>query len=315
MTISAKIIAKSYNPYTRSTITTWELEYPRFIHAEFMTHRMFSRNSASSRAIPVISMLENIKNNPATFVHWGKNQAGMQAKEELQGIDRDAAEYIWKQSMEMACHQAEKMHNLGVHKQIVNRITEPYQHMKVIMTATDMNNWYWLRNHPDAQPEIRKLAHIMQEVDNAHQAVTLAENMWHLPYVKVLYLYENYMFEFPISENSKQVYFDENNAEITLEEALMISASCCAQVSYRKQDGSLEKAELIFKRLVESEPCHASPVEHQAKCFSDSKLGKVSWNYLPEGITHIDRNLNFYSGNLRGWIQYRQLIPNNVKEY
>lgn len=312
--ITAKIIAKSYNPYTHKTITTWELEYPRVIHAEFMTHRVFSRNSASSRAIPVPSMLANIRENPVDFVHWGKNQAGMQAKEELTGADLEAAKHVWLRAMEMACHQAEQMHNLGAHKQIVNRITEPYQHMKVVMTTTERNNWYWLRNHPDADPSIHRLAEIMQAIDKATDAVGMTNGMWHLPYVKVLYRFAPaLLYEFPVSKHDEQVYFDETGKQITLQEALMISASCCAQVSYRKSDGSLEKAETIFRRLIESEPCHASPVEHQAKCFDGSRVGDYSMTW-PEGITHMNRNGEFCSGNFTGWIQHRQLIPNNAKE-
>lgn len=311
--ITAKIIAKSYNSHTHKTITTWELEYIRPIHAEFLTHRMFSRNSASSRAIPVPAMLANIRENPVDFVYWGKNQAGMQAKEELTGTDLEAAKYIWLQAMEMAVHQAEKMHNLGVHKQIVNRITEPYQHMKVVMTTTESNNWYWLRHHTDAQPEIHRLAEIMQAIDKSTDAAWCRAGMWHLPYVNVQYRYAGQLYEFPVSVHDEQVYFDETGKQVTLEQALMISASCCAQVSYRKSDGSLEKAETIFRRLIESEPCHASPVEHQAKCFdnSDSDSYPVTW---PKGITHMNRAGELCSGNFIGWIQHRQLIPNNVKE-
>lgn len=311
--LTAKIIARSYNPYTYKTITTWELEYLRPIHAELLTHRRFSRSSASSRAIPVPAMLANIRENPVDFVYWGKNQAGMQAKEELTGTDLEAAKHTWQQAMEMAVHQAEKMHNLGVHKQIVNRITEPYQHMKVVMTTTEINNWYWLRNHTDAQPEIHRLAEIMQAIDKSTDAAGLTAGMWHLPYVNVQYRYAGQLFEFPVSEHDEQVYFDETGKQVTLEQALMISASCCAQVSYRKSDGSLEKAETIFRRLIESEPCHASPVEHQAMCFDPTGLSYLPSKW-PDGITHMDRKSQFWSGNFCGWIQHRQLIPNNVKE-
>lgn len=149
--ITSKIIAQTRNTYLDKTLTTYELEYPRFIHAELMTHRVFSRNSASSRAIPVKAMLENIQQNLAMPVHWGKNQAGMQAKEELDDAVKAGAIMQWKFAATDALFRANSLNELGTHKQIVNRITEPYQHMKVVVSATEWNNWFALRNHPDAQ--------------------------------------------------------------------------------------------------------------------------------------------------------------------
>jgi hypothetical protein len=133
----------------------------------------------------------------------------------------------------------------------------------------------------------------MRVAQNCSSPIKLSHGQWHLPYVKTTGI-------------GKQFYFDEDNNLISLEEALMISASCCAQASFRKADTSLEKAENVFKRLIESEPVHASPVEHQAMCFDNTY-------YWPEGVTHRDRSGTYWSGNLRDWIQYRQLIPNNAK--
>lgn len=304
--ISAKIIADSQNIYG-GRITTWELEYPRFIHSEFMTHRVFSRNSASSRAIPIERMIQTIEENPAMPIHWGKNQAGMQAKEELDPINIGGAKEMWRLAMVHACFYSQNLHRLGVHKQIANRVTEPFQHMKVVMTTTEHNNWFWLRDHSDAQPEIGGveggLAKLMKEAYDLSTPVVLQEGMWHLPYVKCVY------------DSTDQFYRDENEMSISLEQALMISASCCAQVSYRKSDSSLEKAETIYDRLINSEPCHASPIEHQARAIGPSFDNNVLWipGTWPKGITHIDRDGNLWSGNFRNWIQYRQLIPNNVK--
>ena len=151
--IKAEIIEHSISP-SGVEIITWVLEYPRFIHSEFMTHRGFSRNSASSRAIPIERMIQTIEENPAMPIHWGKNQAGMQAKEELQCGERIAAQEEWMHAMTSAVQHSRNLHELGVHKQIANRVTEPYQHMKVVMTTAESANWYWLRDHPDAQPEI-----------------------------------------------------------------------------------------------------------------------------------------------------------------
>ena len=299
MTVSAKVIKDSISP-DGVRITTLELEYPRIIHSELMTHRVFSRNSASSRAIPVSKVIELVESNPAMPVHWGKNQAGMQAKEELDDLKKEAVRQLWLEAAKQAVSIAKVMADIGGHKQVVNRILEPFQHMKVVVTSTEWANWDWLRDHPDADPTIHALAKEMKRVRNESTPEELFYGEWHLPYVN--------------SERSKvyaeRNYFDEHGEPITLEQARMISASCCAQTSYRKQDGSLEKAEDIFKKLVESEPCHASPVEHQATPAerSDTRL-----EMFEEGVTHRCKDYWTWSGNFRGWIQFRQLLPNNAK--
>lgn len=150
MTISAKVIKDSVPPQG-IRITTLELEYPRIIHSELMTHRVFSRNSASSRAIPVSKVIELVESNPAMPVHWGKNQAGMQAKEELDDLKKEAVRQLWLEAAKQAVSIAKVMADIGCHKQVVNRILEPFQHMKVVVTSTEWANWDWLWDHPDAE--------------------------------------------------------------------------------------------------------------------------------------------------------------------
>lgn len=302
--ITAKILAYSIAP-NGQTIVTWELEYQRFIHGEFMTHRLFSRNAASSRAIPVKSMIAAVQQSPAMPIHWGKNQPGMQAKEELTGFQLDVVQALWQDAANEAAHNAALMDEQGAHKQIVNRILEPFQTMKTVMTATCMDNFFWLRNHEDAQPEIKELARLMWEALESEDPVRLQPGDWHVPYFG-----EGYWLQ---------------GCGIPLEDALAISSSCCAQVSYRRLDDTLEKAQMIFQRLVESEPVHASPFEHQATPMDYTKgrdatiaylTGQV--DYAPDGkvwqkgVTHCDREDNLWSGNFIGWVQHRQLIPNNV---
>lgn len=298
--ITAKIIKDSINP-NGVRITTIEVEYPRFIHAEVMTHRMFSRNSASSRAIPVSKVIEQVENNPAEPVHWGKNQAGMQAKEELTGVTKIAVRDSWLCAAKEIANRANIMSQAGLHKQVVNRLLEPFQTMKVVITATEWNNFWWLRDHPDAQPEIQKLARVMKGEYDYSKPAMLEYGMWHLPYVR------NHINN--IDNKPVQLCFDESDKQISIEEAIQISCSSCAQVSYRKLDTSLEKAKDIYKKLVESEPVHASAFEHVAKC-SEATSGS-----LEDGWTHVDLdNGSIWSGNFRDWVQYRQLIPNHVKK-
>lgn len=316
--IKATIIADSVSSISpESRITTFELEYPRFIHSELMTHRLFSRNAASSRAIPVAKMIEQVRTNPAMPVHWGKNQSGMQAKEELSGTSLILVQQDWCQAAKEAATIAETMSSEEAHKQIVNRLLEPFQWMKTVVTATEFDNFFWLRCHADAQPEIHVLADLMYEAYQNSTPQVLEPGEWHLPYVhstrdgfdNLIYLSKLIEYsEDDITKNKMKVL-----PSISLEQALKISSSCCAQVSYRLLDDSLDKAEMIYDKLVNSVPVHASPFEHQATPMKmqwfNPALGIKDWE---EGVTHADREANLWSGNLKGWIQHRQLIEGNV---
>lgn len=313
--ISAKVIAKSRSSVNGQTVTTFELEYPRFIHSEFMTHRLFSRNAASSRAIPVEKVIEQVEDNPAIPIHWGKNQKGMQAKEEctelvyqkyyseLDGYDGywTPREWAWRFCAKESCKRAKEFSESGYHKQVVNRILEPYQFIKVVVTATSFDNFFWLRCHSDAQPEIKELADCMYKAYQETNAVTLEPGQWHVPYI------ENFM----VNDSGEMEYFDSDGSQITLEEALKVSASCCAQVSYRLLDTSLEKALRIYDTLVNSKPAHSSPFEHAA-----TPMEKPNWrtdeDAWEEGVTHMDREGDLWSGNLKSFVQFRQLLEDHT---
>jgi thymidylate synthase ThyX len=242
--MQVKIVAHSVAEHG-GEIVTFQLRYPRFIHAELMTHRVFSRNASSSRAIPVNKFLEQIRAYPATFVEWGKNEPGMQAKSFLEGQELDEVQRLWILSAKNACHIAEMMCERGAHKQIVNRVTEPYQFMNTIVTATEWDNWFNLRDHPDAQPEIRYLARMMKTALKNSVATQLARDEWHLPYIT-----------------------DYEKGILSVEQQIECSVARCARVSFLNHDGSepvVEKDLKLYARLVGSRPLHASPAEHQAK--------------------------------------------------
>jgi thymidylate synthase ThyX len=313
MTISAKVVADSVSATSGARLTTFELEYPRFVHAEFMTHRLFSRNAASSRAIPVKRAIELILENTAKPIHWGKNQPGMSAKEECEariGADSEFYGYTrqewWEEARDAAILHAQGFDRSGYHKQIVNRLLEPYSHIKVICSATEFDNFFHLRRHPDAQPEIRELADQMWLARENSMPVPLDQGEWHLPYFRDEYT---------------SGFWTERQKDITsLEDAISISASCCAQVSYRKLDDSLEKARDIYKRLVESQPVHASPFEHQATPIEYGPDAPSPFEI--KGVTHFtnlarlglpESIADAWSGNFRGWVQHRHLIPDNTK--
>jgi hypothetical protein len=175
--IRAEVIADSISPAGKR-LTTMQLRYPRFVHAEFMTHRVFSRNASSSRAIPVRKLIEDLRREPAMPVFWGSNRPGMQAGDELIGDDLGQVKACWSFAMEECIHQAEMMVDRGLHKQIANRVLEPWAHINVVVTATEWDNFYALRCHPDAQPEMRALAEAMRDVMQASTPELLEIGRW-----------------------------------------------------------------------------------------------------------------------------------------
>lgn len=291
--IYAKVIADSKHAQTDTRLTTFEVSFPRWILSEFNTHRQLSRNSASSRAIPIQANIDNILNDTAIPVSWGKNQAGMVAGLDVDENTSRLAESIWIEARNNAINSAKQLSDLGIHKQIVNRLIENFTYQKVIVTATEWDNFFWLRNHKDAQPEIRVLAEKMFEIYKSSDPYILKIGEWHTPYF----------------ENG---YWELNNV-VSLDDALKISASCCGQVSYRKSDDSLEKAHKVFDMLNLNNDSddvrkHASPVEHQATPI-DYNI-QYGYDIANFGITHEDSDNNYWSANFKDFIQYRHTIPN-----
>jgi len=278
MTFQAKIVADSI--CTNKRITTVELQYPRFIHGEVMTHRVFSRNAMSSRAIPVSKMIDQVLENPATPVHWGANQPGMQANEELSDVmdetlgtsPKQYVKNLWAHAADQAAQVARRMVALGAHKQVANRILEPFQWMRTLVTATEWENFFELRCHPDAQPEFQHLAYMLRDAMAASTPVAripheVGPDSWHLPYVR---------------DDERRLY--------RVDVLLKLSTARCARVSYLTHDGAnpnVEQDIALYERLVGSSPIHASPCEHQA---------------FPAKFAN-ERSRNFI-----GWVQHRQYI-------
>lgn len=271
-----KVIADSINA-AGNRLTTLALQYPRFIHSELMTHRVFSRNAMSSRAVPVAKMLAQVREAPAMPVHWGANQPGMQASVEV--AELAAAQKLWINAANSAANWAEEMMELGLHKQVANRILEPFQWMRTIVSATEFDNFFELRTHKDADPNIKLLADmILDEVQYYSVPKLLKPGEWHLPYVT--------------EEEAKLVDSETNRSdETTLRGLCKISAARCARVSYLTHDGAspdIEKDLQLFDRLAGARPLHASPLEHQGT----------------PGETN--------TGNFKGWTQFRKLWENEI---
>ncbi len=271
MTITVKVVADSISQRGHR-LTTLQMRYPRMIHAEFMPHRVFSRNASSSRAIPVERMIQDVLDDPAMPVAWGSNKPGMQAGEEctatmafLNIVDGLFYTYTnreaWLWARDRAVEAARAFAKAGYHKQIVNRILEPFGYISVVCTATEWDNFYALRCHPDADPTMRELAVLMKLAMDHSEPAFKQVGEWHLPY-----------------------------GEWWNIDAAMISAARCARVSYLNHDGTKPdpvKDLALAQRLLESK--HMSPFEHQAR---------VTHNIHEDGLW----------GNFTGWDQFRKMV-------
>lgn len=236
MSTLAKVIADSIHT-DGPRLTTLQLRFPRFILPQFLTHRKFSRNAASSRAIPTLRLIEEIEKDPVVPMYWGKNQKGMQAKEEVNLDARLQASATWRDAMDAAIVYARELSSLEIHKQLASRLLEPFAYVSVVCTSTEWDNFFAQRLHHDAQPEIQELASVMLAALRGSSPKTLTAGEWHLPYLR--------------------------DGEMSP----IVSAARCARVSYNKHDGTPATKEedlALFERLVKSDPPHLSPTEHQA---------------------------------------------------
>jgi thymidylate synthase ThyX len=264
---SARIVADSISPAGVRLVTV-EARIHRFVLAELNTHRALSRNSASSRARPVTKVLADVVDDPAMPVEWGRNQSGMQAFERVDAAAAMQADAVWLAARDAAVAHAQQLADIGVHKQLVNRVLEPFLWHVVVVSATEWDNFFAQRCHPDAQPEIRAAAEAMRDAITTSTSAAVADGEWHLPYLR-----DGELDELLAAGHD-------------LEIAKRISVARCARVSYLTQAGVRDwsKDLDLYDRLTTQQPPHASPLEHVAT--PDAKG----------------------TGNFRGWQQLRHLV-------
>jgi len=300
MSFAAKILADSLSP-DGVRLTTFEVTLPRIILSEFNTHRMFSRNSASSRAIPVEKMIKMVQENPYIPSLWGSNQKGMQAGAELSEFNRFEAKMKWIDASVLAVNSAKALQRLGVHKQLTNRLLEPFMWHTCIVTATEWSNFFHLRNNAQAHPDIQTIARMMQELYESSVPIELRYGEWHQPLTDI--------------DTGSEVFarFPDNPIEVLNK----ISVARCARVSYLTHDGKRDlQADLdLHDKLLTSG--HLSPFEHVARPLGvDEYKGNESATYLRREVAQFDGQpcgvWSIWSGNLRGWLSARKLIPNEA---
>lgn len=249
--IDAKVISDRVSP-TGSRLISVEARFHRFILPEVNTYKMISKNSASSRAVSTQKRINEVQENPAIPVHWGKNQVGMVASEELSGVEINTAKEIWLLASRNAADEAQKLVDLGVHKQIASRILEPFLYHTSLLTSTDFTNMFNQRIHPDAQPEFRALAIKIKEAIDASEPIPIDYGEWTLPYIR------------------------EEEEYIDVELLKKISVARVARTSYGNQGkAEIEKDLELYDRLYSAEPPHYAPMEAIATPLKpgEKKLG------------------------------------------
>jgi len=292
--INVKIIADT--TYGGRRITSVEMTYPRFIHSEIMTHRMASRNAASSRAIPWPKMMARIENDPVIPIKWGAEQKGMQTGDGISAELAVLAEKIWLRARDNAVESAKQLADIGVHKAIVNRLTEPFMWIKVIYTATEWANLFRLRHHPDAEIHFQMLA------SKLHEAISESEprqSYVHGPFLtEEEYDYLNDLWNTSLDKRESPTYRlknDEKGRKIANR-----SAARCARISYLTHDGLVDadKDDALVQRLMDGSGFgHHSPFEHTCfaghcdKGFHGPYWGWESWRSMQRNENlpgHID---------------------------
>lgn len=254
MTTNAKVIQDSISA-DGTRLTTFEITLHRFVLAEFNTHRVISKNSASSRAIPLQKQLDKVSSTPAVPLSFPVEQKGMQGGEESDLAE--TASWVWKKASLEAWIKAAELGRIGIHKSVANRLLEPFMWHTIVCTATAWENFFAQRCSPLAQPEIRAVADLMREAYDNSTPTFVGDGDWHLPYL------------------------DRSEVDSPWT-AVKVSAARCARVSYLTHDGKRDvEADLaLYERLVRAQPPHWSPLEHVA---------------TPDSLNVQDYDYSFYS--------------------
>lgn len=280
-------------------IITFNVKYALSIHAEALRHRMLSRGVKSQRAIPTWVIRKEVLEDPYVPVWFGANQAGMVADSEVKY--KWLATKLWRGARYPAVFAHWLCEKLGGHKEWANRLLSPYQWVRETITATEWDNFYNLRIHTDAQKDIKVIAEAMYAAHKKSKPLKLEAGEYHVPYVDRSYV------------NNQLRYLDTDGTELTVEKAIKCSAARCARSSYDKHDGGLPTYDgdiKLYHMLIDSEPAHASPVEHQGTPMALLSGDNVS--SLCNGETHLDKDGSKWSGNFKGFIQYRQTLENHT---
>jgi thymidylate synthase ThyX len=294
--ISAEIIADSING-TGQRITSFLLVFPRIVLAEFNTHRMLSRNSASSRAIPFETMLSRLKLEPFVPIKFQKDHSGMQGTEYFEGSELEEAQNVWVEASRQASMIAKAMNMVGITKQLCNRLLEPFMYHTVIVTGTEWENFFSLRAHPAAEIHIADLAEKMLNRYNKSTPKVLKSGEWHIPFGgKMDY---TRLCEVLVSDGTSGLT-GSKHAEALEKLQVKIATARCARVSYLNYEGNDDYFADVKLHNMLSGSGHWSPFEHCAQAMSANEMETYMSTPTPGKLE------GGWCGNFKGFIQYRK---------
>lgn len=324
--IKAEIVAHSVNKQGDELISVL-CTFPRIILAEVNTHRMLSKNTSSSRAIPFKKMLETIENNPFIPIAWQKNHSGMQGSEYFtHPHDIQACEQNWLVARDKAVQTASWLNEGDVTKQLCNRLLEPFMWTTMLITgskegwdnffhlrcpsyqlgdhdygnyAKSKNDWYKHNNHLEvgsiSDLEFLKLNKGQAEI---HMMV-LAEAIWDAKNKSTPKLLNPGEWHIPFEDkigrfstldvngNTDMLELERN----ILHNKVFVSTAMGARTSYtivgEEKEINPENLISLHDRLISQQPPHSSPMEHCARCQTEEERNSFVKGRLQFG-TELD---------------------------
>ena len=301
MSYAVNVLADSVSP-DGVRLVTMEVTFPRFILAEVNTHRMLSRNSASSRAIPTEKQIARVMENPFVPETFNKRVKGMGVGDAFSEEEQAEARETWLYARDEAVRAATKLNEQGLDKSRANRLLEPFMWHTAIISATEWDNFFGLRDHPAAQPEFQIVARMMREALADSPSQRLDYGMWHLPLLTETELAKLCSWRKADPNETPQHKIDE-----AIEHWKMVSASRCARVSFDKHTDTEPIKKTIERAKILMGNGHFSPFEHVARPMEH---GGTDNQYDPNYELGPARA---FAGNFRGWVQMRKEIPHESR--
>lgn len=309
----ATVICDSRNEFGQR-ITTFIITFPRYLLAEFNTHRMLSRNSASSRAIRFEKMVQSVMDNPFISLRWQKDHPGMQGTEYFEGEDEIIARGLWLEARNIAIDAAKKLNSPSyfsggesrVTKQICNRLLEPFMFHTCLCTGTEWENFFALRAHKDAEIHFQDLAEKMLVAINESEPKQLKAGEWHIPFGDQLPAHdikELITKLYPNQETDLNWYMEKSQ-----ELRIKIATFRCAQISYLSHENSMSYEKMLEKHDGLATAGHWSAFEHCARAMSADEFNFHSDMKWIGGDFFNTNKESGWSGNYKGFIQYRKMF-------
>lgn len=299
--VEAKVVLSSNGPIGQDAvgnITTVEAKFHRFILPELSKHRVQSQSASSSRALGLKKVINQVTKDPAMPVYWGKNIKGkMVAQKQLSEDEIETAEEVWLEARDHAVERVLELNDMELAKELGNRLLEPWVWQTMTITATNWQNFFNLRIHKDAQPEMCVLAHTIQQAMRDTLPEWVAAGQWHMPY---------------LSDRERELFGENGQSEILRK----VSIARCARTSYLGPAKTVEEELGLFERLTANELIHAVPMEHVARPQTqDEYKAFANWMAGDADVWSAHRRVEPPANdrNFHHWVQYRDFYERSRK--